>query len=385
MKNEFNTEELRNTAEEIQNAVMAKSITPEMVGGTLLALVNAQGEVIEALGNLEREHVTVKVNAYDGSQRADVTGAKVYLDMFSAGTPIVNVPRQELEVDENGEVSFEVIHGYHYSVVSRLEGFGASFQLTFQASQASRTIALWNLPLGVFYLGAAGYWRETDEETGDGVYRYIPYITEEYIDDWDERKEYSEWDMKEDECLDDDYYGWFILISTEKGSFMIDSDSYSEDYKTWTSNRFHGKNIPTMHAYDYENRDWEIAQEEARQDMDGNLNTAKLLAFCGSEAPAAAWCANSQTDYRINRWLPSCGELYLMFLNGSVIDSLMEPAIENGYNLRKILDDYDWHWSSTECNAWCAWGVGVDIGNTGYLNRNGGHYVRAVSAFLFDS
>ena len=385
MKNNFNTEELRNTAEEIQNAVMAKSITPEMVGGTLLALVNAQGEVIESFGNFQRERVTVKVNAYDGSQRADVTGAKVYLDMFSAGTPIVNVPRQELEVDENGEVSFEVIHGYHYSVVSKLDGFGASFQLTFQASQESRTIALWNLPLGVFYLGAAGYWRETNEETGDGVYRYIPYITEEYINDWDMRREYAEWGLTDEESWDDDYYGGYILVSTEKGSFMIDSDSYSEDYKTWTSNRFYGKNIPTMHAYDYENRDWEIAQEEARQDMDGNLNTAKLLAFCGSEAPAAAWCANSQTDYRINRWLPSCGELYLMFLNGSVIDSLMEPAIEDGYNLRKILDDYNWHWSSTECNAWCAWGVLVDDGDSSSGTRLSSSYVRAVSAFLFDS
>ena len=74
MKNEFNTEELRNTAEEIQNAVMAKSITPEMVGGTLLALVNAQGEVIESFGNFQRECVTVKVNAYDGSQRAELSG-----------------------------------------------------------------------------------------------------------------------------------------------------------------------------------------------------------------------------------------------------------------------------------------------------------------------
>lgn len=386
MKNEFNTEELRNTAEEIQNAVMAKSITPEMVGGTLLALVNAQGEVIESFGNFQRERVTVKVNAYDGSQRADVTGAKVYLDMFSAGTPIVNVPRQELEVDENGEVSFEVIHGYHYSVVSKLDGFGASFQLTFQASQENRIIALWNLPLGVFYLGAAGYWRETNEETGDGVYRYIPYITEEYINDWDMRREYAEWGLTDEETWDDDYYGWHILISTEKGSFMIESDSYSEDYKTWTANRFHGKYIPTMHAYDYENRDWEIAQEEARQDMDGNLNTAKLLAFCGSEAPAAAWCANGQTDYRINRWLPSCGELYLMFLNKDIIDPLMRTANEvGGYDFRTISDDYHWHWSSTECNAWCAWLVNFFYGVTKYYHRFNNIYVRAVSAFLFDS
>ena len=386
MKNEFNTEELRNTAEEIQNAVMAKSITPEMVGGTLLALVNAQGEVIEALGNLEREHVTVKVNAYDGSQRADVTGAKVYLDMFSAGTPIVNVPRQELEVDENGEVSFEVIHGYHYSVVSRLEGFGASFQLTFQASQASRTIALWNLPLGVFYLGAAGYWRETDEETGDGVYRYIPYITEEYINDWDERREYAEWGLADEESWDDDYYGWYILVSTAAGSFIIESDSYSGENKTWTANRFFGKLIPTMPTYDHETNGWEPMMEASRQDMDGNLNTAKLLAFCGSDAPAANWCVGSQTDYRVNRWLPSAGELYLMFLNMDIIDPLMRTANEEGgYEFRTISDDYYWHWSSTQCNAWCAWYVYFNIGYTSYNSRSSSIYVRAVSAFLFDS
>lgn len=386
MKNEFNTEELRNTAEEIQNAVMAKSITPEMVGGTLLALVNAQGEVIESFGNFQRERVTVKVNAYDGSQRADVTGAKVYLDMFSSGTPIVNVPRQELEVDENGEVSFEIIHGYHYSVVSKLDGFGASFQLTFQASQESRTIVLWNLPLGVFYLGAAGYWRETDEETGDGVYRYIPYITEEYINDWDERREYSEWDMADDEYLDDDWFGWFILVSTADGSFVIEPNSYSDEYKTWTANRFFGKLIPTMPIYDYETNGYEPMMEAARQDMDGNLNTAKLLAFCGSDAPAATWCVGSQTDYKVNRWLPSCGELYLMFLNKDIIDPLMRTANEvGGYDFRTISDDYNWHWSSTECNAWCAWGVHVGNGGTLINNRNYGNYVRAVSAFLFDS
>ena len=385
MRENFNTEELRNTSEEIRTAVMAKSITPEMVGGTLLALVNAQGEVIEALGELQREHVTVKVNAYDGSQREDVTGAKVYVDMFSAGTPIVNVPRQELEVDANGEVSFDVIHGYQYAVFSKLEGFGASFQLVFQASQENRTIALWNMPLGVYHLGMAGYYSE-DEETGNSATRYIPYITESYVSDWDDRREYAEWGVNEDETWDDDYYGSYILVSTADGSFMIEENSYSDETKTWVANRLYGKMIPTLPAYDGDTNDWGEMQEAARQDMDGNLNTAKILAFCGSEAPAASWCANEWADWKINRWLPSAGQLYLMYLNRTAIDALMTEANdEDGREFRTVSDDYNWHWSSTQYNAWCAWGVNVYNGDTYYSYRNSLGYVRAVSAFLFDS
>lgn len=385
MRENFNTQELRETSEEIRTAVMAKSITPEMVGGTLLALVNAQGEVIEALGELKREHVTVKVNAYDGSARVDVTGAKVYLDMFSAGTPIVKVPRQELEVDVNGEVSFDVIHGYQYAVFSKLEGFGASFQLVFQASQENRTIALWNMPLGVYHLGMAGYYSE-DEETGNGATRYIPYITESYVSDWDDRREYAEWGVNEDETWDDDYYGSYILVSTADGSFIIEENSYSEDYKTWVGNRFYGKIIPTLPAYDGDTNDWGEMQEAARQDMDGNLNTAKILAFCGSEAPAASWCANEWADWKTNRWLPSAGQLYLMYLNRTAIDALMTEANdEDGREFRTVSDDYNWHWSSTQYNACCAWFVYVYGGDTFDGSRNDNGYVRAVSAFLFDS
>ena len=385
MRENFNTEELRNTSEEIRTAVMAKSITPEMVGGTLLALVNAQGEVIEALGELKREHVTVKVNAYDGSQRVDVTGAKVYLDMFSAGTPIVNVPRQELEVDANGEVSFDVIHGYQYAVFSKLEGFGASFQLVFQASQENRTIALWNLPLGVFYIGMAGYYYD-DEETGNSVYRYIPFITESLVTDWDDRREYAEWDLAENEQWDEDYYGSYILVSTEDGSFMIEENSYSEESKTWVGNRFYGKMIPALPAYDGDTNDWGEMQEAARQDMDGNLNTAKIIAFCGSEAPAALWCANEWADWKINRWLPSAGQLYLMYLNRAAIDALMTEANDgDGHEFRKVSNDYNWHWSSTQYNAWCAWFVLIYGGDAGNHGRDDDYYVRAVSAFLFDS
>ena len=76
MKKNFDTSALRKTAADIQGAVVPKSVTADMVGGLFSALVEAQGEVIEALGALEREVVTVKVNGYDGEQRVSAAGAK---------------------------------------------------------------------------------------------------------------------------------------------------------------------------------------------------------------------------------------------------------------------------------------------------------------------
>ena len=187
MKQEFKTTELRQTAEAIRDAVLAKSITPDMVGGTMLALVNASGEVIEALGNLESERVTVKVQAYDGQSRVDVTGAKVYLDQFSiGGVPTVSVPRQEYEVDENGEVTFEVLKGYQYTVFSKLDGMAASFQFAYEACQESRTIELWNFPVGVWMLGAVDYANYDTEE-----YREVPLIASTFLSDIPDLTQFS--------------------------------------------------------------------------------------------------------------------------------------------------------------------------------------------------
>lgn len=380
MKEAFNTEELRNTAEEIKTAVMAKSITPEMVGGTLQALVNAQGEVIEALGNLEREHVTVKVNAYDGTQRVDVAGAKVYVDMFSSGVPTVEVPRMELEVDENGEVSFDVLYGYQYAVFSKLEGMAASFQYTFQACQAERSFDLWNLPIGVFMLGVVVYYNEETEE-----YRgLIPVITESYESDiWGDNPEVFEWDMRENECVDESYYGDFILVATEETSFLIHQNDIAENGLPWTGNRFYGKTIPTLPSYDGD-INWDEMQEAARRDYDGNLNTAKILSFCGSEAHAAGFCANLSFDWYVFSWLPSAGQLYLIYLNRAAIDALITAANEDGHNCQNVSKDYNWYWSSTQYDPWCAWCGDINYGYSNYDDRGCTNRVRAVSAFHFD-
>ena len=123
MKHEFDTPALRQTAEEIQGAVRAKSITADMVGGTLLALVNATGEIVETFGGIGNS-ITVKakckalINVADWEEEV-AQGAAVYVDMFAVGVGATkNLPTQVFTADENGEVVFTVPCGFGYSVYS---------------------------------------------------------------------------------------------------------------------------------------------------------------------------------------------------------------------------------------------------------------------------
>ena len=379
MKQEFKTNELRQTAESIRDAVLAKSITPDMVGGTMLALVNASGEVIEALGNLESERVTVKVQAYNGLERVSVAGAKVYLDQFAINSaPMVSVPRQEFEVDENGEVTFEVLKGYRYAVFSKLEGMGASFQFVYDACQTERRIDLWNFSIGVYAVGYAAYYRE-GEDGDDGSCRCVPVITQTYLSDCYDRPEFG-WDMQGDEVLEDCYY-MGVLVSTAESSFAIAEYSRSEDYVKWSERSDYGRLIPTMPAIDPWVGEYDAKMELARADMDGNLNSAKILSFCHSPL-AVKWAAE------INEWtygqhfLPSAGQLYLIYLNKQAINAIMTAMIDGEDRGFQLIDN-DWYLSSTQANEWCAWLVSMYSGSTSNGNRDYNYCVRAVSAFHF--
>ena len=382
MKQNFDTSALRQTAAEIQGAVKPKSITPAMVGGLFSALVEAQGEVIEALAALEREVVTVKVNGYDGEQRVSAAGAKVYVDIFSiGGVPTVALPRQELTADANGIVTFEVFKGYRYAVFSKIDGLGASFQLAYLAGQDARTIELWNLPVGVYMYGLIAYYVEAED-----TYRCVPVITENYEEDLGSAID-MDWDVRDGEYSEDCYY-LGVLISSENTSFYIEEKSKAEDSLRWAASRQYATAVPTMPLIPIEpskfdgvwNAAWEYAVELARQDFDGNLNTAKILAFDGA-APAAKFCESVEVyDFR-QAFLPSAGQLYLMYLNKEAIESLISDANGAGREYDALGDD--WYWSSTQEDEFCAWSVYVDIGRTYYGNKNNNNYVRAVSAFQY--
>lgn len=375
MKKNFDTSALRKTAADIQGAVVPKSVTADMVGGLFSALVEAQGEVIEALGALEREVVTVKVNGYDGEQRVSAAGAKVYVDIFSIGSvPTVALPRQELTANEEGVVTFEVFKGYQYAVFSKLEGYGASFQFSYEACQDTRDIELWNMPTGVYMCGYVGYYNEEDEST-----RGVPFVTESFETEYYDSPA-TMWDAKDGETVDEaGYVG--ILVATEDTSFIIEPQTRSSEYLTWAGNSYYGKLVPTLPAFFLiANGDWEAAQELARNDFDGNLNTAKIQAYCRS-AKAAEYCTDEQANNLAQRFLPSAGQLYLMYLNKTAINRLVNAANGEGWEFDVIDDNY--YWSSSQFDEFCAWIVHVDYGNTNSSLKIGNYYVRAVSAFHF--
>ena len=374
MKQNFDTSALRQTAAEIQGAVKPKSITPDMVGGLFSALVEAQGEVIEALAALEREVVTVKVNGYDGEQRVSAAGAKVYVDIFSIGSvPTVALPRQELTANEEGIVTFEVFKGYRYAVFSKIEGLGASFQYVYLAGQDTRTIELYNMPIGVFMLGYVAYYNEDTEKC-----RCLPFVSEEYIEDTYDT-DYSNWDIQDNESIDDCGY-MAILVSTADTSFAIAQGTRAEDSMIWAGRSDYGHLIPTMQVIDPWVEDYEAMVELARADYDGNLNTAKILTSCNTPI-AAKWAADVEMwDYG-QHFLPSAGQLYLIYLNKTAINALISAANDAGWELEAI--DSLYYWSSTQANEFCAWYVFMGSGLTSNGSKSDDYYVRAVSAFHF--
>ena len=375
MKKNFDTSALRKTAADIQGAVVPKSVTADMVGGLFSALVEAQGEVIEALGALEREVVTVKVNGYDGEQRVSAAGAKVYVDIFSIGSvPTVALPRQELTANEEGIVTFEVFKGYQYAVFSKLEGYGASFQFSYEACQDARDIELWNMPTGVYMCGYVGYYNEEDEST-----RGVPFVTESFETEYYDSPA-TMWDAKDGETVDEvGYVG--ILVATEDTSFIIEPQTRSSEYLTWAGNSYYGKLVPTLPAFFLiANGDWEAAQKLARNDFDGNLNTAKIQAYCRS-AKAAEYCTDEQANNLAQRFLPSAGQLYLMYLNKTAINRLVNAANGEGWEFDVIDDNY--YWSSSQFDEFCAWLVNMLSGGTASSAKLASYYVRAVSAFHF--
>lgn len=401
MKEEWKPAELRATSEEIRGAVMPKSITPDMVGGTLLGLVNAVGEVVEVLGEIPREHVTVKVRGYDGTAGVSGAGATVWLDVFSSkGYPAVSLPRQELTCDEAGVVEFGIPHGYRYAVFSQIAGLGASFQFVEVSAIESRTLELWNLPIGVHALGYCDIGYDGDEDGNGSYYREVPFITTNVSDDYAEYQAEAEWDIDTEKGEYTDGSSFLgILVSTADTSFVMTPDSLSKETMVWCKSRDYATYIPTM---PYINNNgtgeaWEDCQNRARADMDGNMNTAKLLDFC-VEPTAALFCAGSDYMYTEQRFLPSVGQLYIMWLNRTAINALMTTFNDLGmmsgtFQLLPYQNDkgswqnpnghYEYWWSSTVYNSICSWVVDSNGGI--YRNtRDDSNDVRAVSAFHFE-
>ena len=105
---------------------------------------------------------------------------------------------------------------------------------------------------------------------------------------------------------------------------------------------------------------------------DGKANTDKVMARSDSDVyPAFEWCRSKGQDW----YLPAKDELESIYAAKEKINVTLE-------RLGKIkLGGIRWHWSSTECDEFSAWGVYMGNGFAGNPDKSFSLYVRAVSAF----
>lgn len=398
MKKEFKPDELRQTAEEIRSAIMPKTITPEMVGGTMLGVVNAIGEVVEVLGKIPREHVRVRVNTLDDNgYTAHSTEAIVYVDIFTnKGYPAVNMPRLEIQVNNEGIAEFDVPHGFQFAVTAKHPGLSASFQWVHTAAIDERPIiVLWCVPVGIWWMGSIFHDSEDEIDWGDENNRPTPFLFDHYTSDWDEIEKRANIDLRPGEYFID-HYNYGIMVATADTCFAIAGNSRSEERMAWRNGRAYGMYIPGMEHINHNtetNRfmgDYAEAQNRARADMDGNMNTAKILSAV-SGATAAEWADSSFYGYEENRWLPSAGQMYLIYLNRTAINALMQEAIADGWEYALLpykkengaWDHYENWWTSTVFDDAFSWVVNYN-GTINYGNSSDTIDVRAVSAFHFE-
>lgn len=146
----------------------------------------------------------------------------------------------------------------------------------------------------------------------------------------------------------------YIGIVQGSHSVAIALQDVSEDEITLTSKKDDGKGR-YIDSY-----------MDAVQDWQGKKNTEHLQAAG----------LNPAIQLKDGEYIPTLAELYLICLNRKAINAAMRFV--GGQELA------GWYWSSTECSATTAWGLGLASGsaNGGYTKEAGTGRVRPVSAFL---
>lgn len=400
MKKEWKPEELRQTSEEIRGATLAKSITPEMVGGTLSGLTEALAEVVDVLGEIPREHVTVKVRGCNTDGLVSTAGATVDVEIFSTrGYPLCRPVKATLETDENCEVAFDVPHGFTFSLVAKCAGMGASFQLVYDATRAERLITLWCFPVGVFWYGQTSI-NADDKEN----WQWYPFIRSAYSNTITE----TDISWIEDDCADKDvsgldWAGWRgILISTGDTAFVIMERNLSDGYVRYRAPAVPDYEVPFCSSYDPDETEGSVKEDRYRKaaalsitDFDGNANTAKQLRYCVSPTAAIA-AASMNIGYWLDAqtFLPSAGQIYLMWQNRTAVNALMTSANADGMEFKLLpYKDENGKWvlpngnmeylpSSTQAGQNFLWTV-AGTGDIDIVDWSLEDKIRAVTVFTF--
>ena len=106
---------------------------------------------------------------------------------------------------------------------------------------------------------------------------------------------------------------------------------------------------------------------DAVADWNGKANTEHLKAIG----------LNKEIVLADGEYIPSLGEMYLIYLNRKALNQALELIGSD-----PIKDD--WYWTSTELSATYAWSLGLLNGNAGNFGTKASitHHVRPVSAFI---
>ena len=340
------------------NQIDLGNALPKVLGGILAGV---------PLGGDEQVSVIVRGCKYvddTTNEDAPVVGGKVIVKTFDPVTK--ETAAQEFEIPASGLVVFPVRHGLVYQVHSEVEGLAASTRLVFTSNTEARTVYLWNTSIGVFKAGH-------NFAARDGNYRGFVYLAK----DGSEDAGANTWDIHEDEEDAGEQTWDGILVATAKYSGIVVPGARSKDQSgdplplVW-SKRALGKGVAGLPFINGDG--W---QDKAKEDFDGPLNTAKILAAY-PDAPAAVFCdevSGTQGYYYTDGYLAAAGEMFALYENREAYAAI-QADYDDCPELGTIL-----YWSSSGFDRWDACLVRFNDGNVsgGSMSRTGS--VLALSAF----
>ena len=335
--------------------------------------------------NPPSEHVYFVCRAHNmvddsGTGRISTEGGKLFVKTFNPAT--CECGEKKYTIPSNGVVEVDIPYGVTYQAHTELSGYGASCRVINRACNDKRYVHLWNLPLGVYSIAYNFIYGNYGD---NGAYRCMPLLSES-----DDFSGSSEWDIGNGDIYDyegkeaeDDYAEDMdfcaILVSTAKSSFALYNGNIKADTTLKWSEQNYGRSVPGLpEYYTINNNDWDKAIAAAEKDLDGALNTEKILDAM-YDAPAAQFAAKAPY-YVVQNYLPSAGELKLIYNNKSAINSLASTL---GYSWTI---DNDWYWSSCVYDVSYSFYCLMDNGDiNGYGYKNYDFYVLRVSAFTMSS
>ena len=340
------------------NQIDLGNALPKVLGGILAGV---------PLGGDEQVSVIVRGCKYvddTTNEDAPVVGGKVIVKTFDPVTK--ETASEEFEIPASGIVVFPVRHGLVYQVHSEVEGLAASTRLVFTSNTEARTIYLWNTSIGVFKAGHN--FAQRDEN-----YRGFVYLAK----NGSEKAGATTWDIHEDEETAGEQTWAGILVATAKFSGIVVPGSLSKDDSgkplplVWSKRAF-GKGVAGLPFIDGDG--W---QDKAKEDFDGPLNTAKILAAY-PDAPAAAFCdkvSGTQEYNYTDGYLAAAGEMFALYENREAY-----AAIQADYDECPELGTL-WYWSSSVFDRLGACGVVFNDGSVDHADVSGANNVLALSAF----